>query len=612
MTSKSLHKGVSVRELLIVLVILISGIIYVFSIWKDTKRQNIEHALQIASSVEAGLPREEFQFIGARPEDLKNHSYQQLKSILQKVIQVNPDARFAYLYIQRNDKLYFVVDSEPEGSPDYSPPGQEFTEAAPVDSKPFTEGKALITDPITDRWGTWVSVEVPVKDEATGKVIAALGMDYSAKVWKERILFEVSESSLMVIVILILTIVSRRSSRKNLLLKDEISHRQKAQKALKENESTLSTLISNLPGMVYRCALDEDYTMEFMSDACFRITGYEPDDFIRHKTISYNDLILPEYRQSIWEAWQAIKNERSVFESEYPIHTASGEIKWVWERGCCIYDSTGELLFLEGYIEDITEMKKNETELIRAKEKAEESDRLKSAFLANISHEIRTPMNGILGFAKLLKEPDLSLDDQQEFVEIIEVNLYRVLSLISDLIDISKIEAGDSSLRIRNTNINKMLHDLHLYFLPQGNKKNIQVDYHCDLSDEESNLETDGAKLNQVLTHLINNALKFTHQGFISFGYKQNSSGLEFYVSDTGAGIAPEMKDLIFERFMQADQGYTRKHEGVGLGLTISKAYIEQLGGSIQFESETGKGTTFFFELPYQTFLPDNQEKEIS
>jgi PAS domain S-box-containing protein len=457
MTSKSLLKGVSLRELLIVLTILISGSLYVLFIWNDTNLQNREHVIQIASSVEASLPREELLLLEPRPEDLRNHSYQHLKSTLQKVIQVNPDAQFAYLYIQRKGKLYFVVDSEPETSPDYSPPGQEFAEADPIDSKPFTDGQALVTAPVTDRWGTWVSVEVPVKDAETGKVIAVFGMDYNARAWKNRLLFEVSESSLMVLVILILAFVLRRSKLKNLLLGKEISQREKAEKDLKEKEITLSHLISNLPGMVYRCALDKNYTMEFMSDACLRMTGYRPDDFVGNKTISYNELILPEYRELIWETWQQTRADQSVFEAEYGIRTRSGEIKWVWERGGCILNESGELQFLEGYIEDITEKKNNEIELISAKEKAEESDRLKSAFLANISHEIRTPMNGILGFAGLLKEPGLSFETQLEFVEIIEVNISRMLNLISDLIDLSRIEAGDTTLKIEKININNML-----------------------------------------------------------------------------------------------------------------------------------------------------------
>lgn len=599
MTFKDIGGGVSARERIILLVFLFIGALYVFFIWTDTKKHNMNEVLQVAKSVETILPKEELKNLEQDPEALKDNSYPVLKNALQKVIKVNPKARFAYLYVERNGKLYFLVDSEPESSPDYSPAGQEFTEADPVDLKPITEGIALVTQPVTDRWGTWVSVEVPIRDQS-GKVIAALGMDYNAGEWKRRLLFEVSESSLMVIIVLILAFVARRSYYRNILLKKEILQREIAEKNLKENEQTLSNLVSHLPGMVYRCMLDEQYTMYYMSEACIEITGYSPEDFTSNKTITFNELIFTEYRQGIWEKWQKAMANRSIFEAEYPICTASGETKWVWERGRCVFDEQGNFQFLEGYLEDISDKKRNETELILAKEKAEESERLKSAFLANISHEIRTPMNGILGFAELLKEPDLSPENLQEFIATIEINLYRMLNIINDLIDISKIEAGEMGLKIKPTNINSMLRDLHLNYIPRLNNNKIKVNYHCDLPDEESSIDTDHLKLDQILTNLIKNAFKFTSEGSVSFGYRKIGSGLEFYVSDTGMGIQPDVKEIIFERFMQAEIGSTRRFEGVGLGLTISKAYVEQLGGSIRVESEVGKGSTFLFILPYK------------
>lgn len=604
MIFKGVFKKISFREFVILLLILLLGALYVFYIWIDTKNQNIRHVLQVGESIVASIPTDELKYLDQKPEDLKDDQFQQLKTTLQKVISVNKDAKFVYLYIQRGEKLYFVVDSEPINSPDYSPAGQEFTEAAPIDKMPFTEAKPLVTQPVTDRWGTWVSVEVPIIDETSGRVIAALGMDYNASSWKSHLLFEVTESSLLVLIILILALVFRRSYHKNFLLKKEISQRIKAEKDLKENELTLSNLVSNLPGMVYRCALDENYTMQFMSEACIKITGYSPDDFIGKKMISFNELIFPEYRLPIWEKWQHVMADKSVFESEYPIKTAAGDTKWVWERGRCIFDENDQVQFLEGYIEDITEKKKKDTELIRAKEKAEESERLKSVFLANISHEIRTPMNGILGFAELLKEPDLSPENQQEFISTIEINLYRMLNIISDLIEISKIEAGEMVLRYSTININCELQRLYDGFKTNLNGKNIQLKLSCELPDEKSNMETDSLKFNQILSNLIKNALKFTEEGTISFGYKKNDNVFEFFVSDTGPGIQPDVKELIFERFMQADQGSTRKYEGIGLGLTISKAYVEQLGGTIKVESEPGKGSTFKFELPLGAKTP--------
>ena len=844
MRVKKTTNWLSVQELIIYLLFSFLGLLFVLFIWQMAENQERDYILQIARSIEASLPKEELKQLGPQPEGLKKNNFQHLKNTLQNVIRVTANAKFAYLYIERNEKLYFIADSEPENSPNYSPTGQEFTEADPIDKKPLLNGIAQVTKPVKDRWGTWVSAEVPVKDAQTGQTIAVFGMDYNASSWRNKIWFEVSQSILMVLVILVLLILSRHSIRKNSLLKKEIDQRKTAEKELKESESyfrllfelnpqpmfvydldtmkilavnnssisvykysmeeflsmtildlkapkeftrlwknliddpnsfqrteiwnhktkdgqiiqvevhshnldfrlrnsrlvlliditekikvekilrenelTLSNLIGSLPGLIYRCAMDENYTMEFMSEACLSITGYSSEDFLVNN-ISFNDMILPEYRTPIWEKWEKTFKVKSVFEEEYPIRTASGEIKWVWERGKGIFDENDELRHLEGYIEDITsrkqaekelrklsqaieqnpvsvvitdskgtieytnpkftemtgfeaaeakgqnprilksgkmepefysnlwnvitsgkiwsgeiinkkksgklywanksispivdeqgkithfvaiaedisEKKKNEEELIKAKEKAEESDRLKSAFLANISHEIRTPMNGILGFAELLKEPDLSNENQKEFLNVIEKSGQRMLNIINDLIDISKIEAGETTLRIRKANINKMLHELQLFFMPEGNQKNIGIDFHCDLPDSESFIETDGTKLNQVLTNLIKNALKFTEKGSIKFGYYMKESKLEFFVSDTGPGISPDQKDLIFERFRQSSLNLTRKYEGAGLGLAISKAYVELLGGSIWIESELGKGSSFFFTLPH-------------
>ena len=969
MTNSNFIKGLSIKEILIVLVILISGIVYVLIMYGNTLHNEKMYVIQIARSIEVSLPKGEIQSLPENPDDLRTKDFSQLKKALQQIIQVNKNARFAYLYLQRSNKLYFIVDSEPESSPDYSPAGQEFTEAEPIDSKPFQDGKALITNPVTDRWGTWVSAEVAIFGDTTGNVIAVFGMDYDAKSWRNKILLEVSQSCLLVIIILILAFAGMFRRKRNEQLKREISLREIAEKGLKESESEyrllfelnpqsmlvydmeskmilavnqatidkygysqeeflqmsildlksseefvrlwmnliedkhslkrleiwnhklkdnstiqvevhshnfdfrhkdarlvlliditealktkvqirtnerhMTNLINNLPGIIYRSAIEVDYTMNFISDGCTRITGYTPEEFVTGK-IAYIDMILPEYRDLIWEKWQEVIKGKLVFEEQYPIKTHSGEVKWIWERGGGVFDENGELEFLEGYLEDITinklaeeklrqseanlartigespfgirilsgdgttlyanpallrifgfdslndfnqipvaswytpecyleymareasrkngedveldyevriisknfgirhllvhrqemlwngkinnqliyqditdrkiaenqliklssaieqnpvsvvitnykglieyvnpkftemtgykfeevlgknprilksgkmdpniytdlwntiisgkiwqgelinrnksgefywafksispifddknqitnfvaiaeditEKKKNESELIKAKEKAEESDRLKSAFLANISHEIRTPMNGIMGFAELLKEPDLSPENQHEFIGVIEQSGRRMLNIINDLIDISKIEAGETILRIRETNVNKMLRELHVFFLPEVNQKNIYLDYHCDLSDDESIIETDITKLNQILTNLIKNAVKFTDKGSIKFGYLHRDKMLEFYVVDTGPGIPKEQKDLIFERFRQGTQSLNKIHEGAGLGLAISKAYIELLGGSIWIESEFGKGSTFSFDTP--------------
>jgi len=240
-------------------------------------------------------------------------------------------------------------------------------------------------------------------------------------------------------------------------------------------------------------------------------------------------------------------------------------------------------------------------ELQKAKERAEESDRLKSAFLANMSHEIRTPMNGILGFSELLKNPELSGDEQQEYLNIIEKSGERMLNIINDIVDISKIESGLMKLDIRKSNINEQIDYVYAFFKPELEAKGIEFSYSNSLPVNESIIYTDKEKVHAVLINLVKNAVKYTDRGKIEFGYLKNGDFLEFYVKDTGIGIAKNRQEAIFERFIQAEIIDKMARQGAGLGLSISKAYIEMLGGRIWLESNLGIGSTFHFTLPYNT-----------
>ena len=258
----------------------------------------------------------------------------------------------------------------------------------------------------------------------------------------------------------------------------------------------------------------------------------------------------------------------------------------------------------EELINSLKKIKRINAELLKAKEEAVESDRLKTAFLANMSHEIRTPMNGIIGFADLLREPQLTGSQQRKYVDVIQQGGYRMLNIINDLIDIAKIEADLVEIRMVDININRLLENLYIFFKPEAEKKQLNFSCRKGLPDSESLIRTDPVKLNQILSNLIKNALKFTHEGLIEFGYriaetKDALSQLQFYVKDTGTGIDHALKEKIFERFRQGDISDTTGHEGAGLGLSISKAFVEMLEGKIWLESQLNKGSTFFFTLPY-------------
>jgi PAS domain S-box-containing protein len=262
------------------------------------------------------------------------------------------------------------------------------------------------------------------------------------------------------------------------------------------------------------------------------------------------------------------------------------------------FDYGGERV-LQATVRDITERKYTELELIKAKEKAEESDRLKSAFLTNMSHEIRTPMNGILGFTELLKEPHLTVEEQQDFIQTIQISGARMLNTINSIVDISKIESGLIGVDIKETNLNEKIEFIYKFFKQEVGKKGLQFFFKYGLTAEEANINTDNEKVYGILTNLVRNAIKFTYEGSIEFGYEKKGKYLEFFVKDTGVGIPQNQHELIFERFRQGSENHNRGYEGSGLGLSISKSYVEMLGGRIWVESEEGKGSTFYFTIPY-------------
>ena len=242
-------------------------------------------------------------------------------------------------------------------------------------------------------------------------------------------------------------------------------------------------------------------------------------------------------------------------------------------------------------------------ELSLAKEKAEESDRLKSAFLANMSHEIRTPMNGILGFAGLLKEPNLTGKEQQKYIQIIEKGGARMLNIINDIISISKIESGQMDVTISDSNINEQIEYIYTFFKPEVEAKGMQLSFKNMLPVKEATIKTDREKLFAILTNLVKNAIKYSEKGSIEIGYDKKGEHLEFYVKDSGIGIESNRKEAIFERFIQADIEDKMARQGAGLGLSISKAYVELLGGKLWVESEKGIGSIFYFTIPYTTEL---------
>ena len=307
------------------------------------------------------------------------------------------------------------------------------------------------------------------------------------------------------------------------------------------------------------------------------------------------------------ELWSRVLSG-NIWHGEICNKRKDGQLYWESVAISPILDKIGGISSFVAVSEDISEKKRMIDDLLKAKEKAEESDRLKTAFLANMSHEIRTPMNGILGFTELLKEPKLSGKDQFEYIRIIEKSGARMLNIINDLISISKVESGQMDVSIAETNIHLQMEYILSFFKLEAEQKGITLSYKNSIPETDWIIKTDKEKVYAILTNLVKNALKFTHDGSIEIGCDLKKiipsfdgkplAEIKFFVKDTGVGIPKKQKHFIFERFRQGSEALNRRYEGAGLGLSISRAYVEILGGKIWVESKEGKGSTFHFTIP--------------
>ncbi len=377
---------------------------------------------------------------------------------------------------------------------------------------------------------------------------------------------------------------------------------------IQDERNLLRTLIDNLPDPVSIKDFEGRYIIN--NRAHMRMIGVDCQEEVLGKT-AFD--FFPENDAKAYD-----EDDRKVMISGGKIldivenvqHSETGKSYWHLTSKIPFPDSTGKSSRILTISHDITELKKAEEELILARDKAEESDRLKTSFLHNISHEIRTPLNAIVGFSTLLGEPVHSDETRQSFIEVIKNSSDNLLAVVNDIIEVSNIEAGILKYKMSEINLNAVLENLYKQFRTKADQKGIKFRYETTLSDPNAYIQTDSTKLIEILLNLISNAFKFTSQGFIEFGYKLKNNYLEFYVSDSGVGIPEDQQNKIFERFYQVDNTITSLYEGTGLGLSISKGFIEFLGGEIRLTSEKGKGTDFYFTLPYVPFKPSDLNLE--
>ena len=456
---------------------------YIFYDWQSYTRHVQTTSIDLVKSAEAFLPEDYVSELKGNSNDIGKPAYEKIKTSLSVFKDSNTGIDFAYLMKESNGKLFFLVDSEAPDSEGYSPPGQEYSEATKTDKQPFVDGKSIVTEPLTDRWGTWVSILVPVVDRQTGAIIAVFGVDYAADTWNAEIAYQVLRDVVICLLLLLFLFSIYIIYTKNITLKNisinlqasenlfrtvftqapigisvvedysktiminpgfeeilgrtldelnvfgwknvthpddypadlnyykkfmageldrysmekryirpdnssvwvnmlitrialnqdqrqhhlcivqDIQEYKLANAALVESERSKTMLLSNLPGMAYRCDYDKEWTMHFLSDGCLELTGFKPESLLNNHDLSYNDIIVEDYRDILWKEWENILTIRKPFRYEYEIITAAGERKWVLELGQGVFGTDGIIEALEGIVVDINEQKTKEAHI---------------------------------------------------------------------------------------------------------------------------------------------------------------------------------------------------------------------------------------------------------
>lgn len=417
-----------------------------------------------------------------------------------------------------------------------------------------------------------------------------------------------------------------------------ITEGRKIEKKLAQERILLRTLIDNLPHTIYVKDLEKRKTLANRAD--LKLIGKSETEVIG-KT---DQEIFPPSEAELFDADDDIvlTTDKAVLDREELILNPEGQGVWLLTSKVPLHDNEGKLTGLIGIGHDITSRKQAENELkeseIKLKkqneeyvrlnqkysilneeltkslkhihkinyelqiavDKAEESDKLKLAFLSNMSHEIRTPMNAIIGFSDFITKSDTTIEKRKIFGQIITSSCDQLLNIINDILDISKIEAGQVSIFKEIFSLDNVLDELHIIFDIQAKKKGLNLIYNKPNKNGFLQLNTDKNRLRQVLSNLLSNAVKFTETGEIEYGYEKKKDHIELFVRDTGIGVSTENYSLIFKRFHQVDSSCTRKYGGNGLGLSISKALVEKMGGTISVKSKEGQGTVFIINLPVE------------
>ena len=393
---------------------------------------------------------------------------------------------------------------------------------------------------------------------------------------------------------------------------EDITERIEAEKKLKESEAIKNTMVSNIGDVIV--IIDQNGINQYKSPNITKLFGWQPDELVGKSTfdnVHPDDLIST---QKFVDAIAMIPGTKGAVEIRYKCK--DGSYVWIEITMINLFGDPN-INGLLGNYHDITERRQVEQELILSKEKAETSDRLKTAFINNISHEIRTPLNGILGFAQLIIQPDTSLEEKQTYLNILNHSSDRLMNTVTSYIDIALIASGNMEVHFEQVELSAIMHKVYEHFQKQGLAKNLELKMNLPENENQFILNTDKELVRKIISHIFDNAIKFTNTGSIELGYVLKNEGenpeIEIFIKDTGQGISKDANKLVFRNFRQENIDNTRGHEGSGLGLSIAKGLTEILSGEMRLESELNKGTTVFVKFPVETtMLSDQKEMNLT
>lgn len=387
-----------------------------------------------------------------------------------------------------------------------------------------------------------------------------------------------------------------------ILIIEDISERVQVEQSLVEEHQRLQIIADNTYAWEYWKGTDGHF--KWVSPSCEKLTGFPPEYFTGESPIKIRDLIHPEDL----DRWVAHHDEVDIFSSDrreidFRIVNPDGETLWVSHICKPVFDDQGKYLGRRGCNHNITERKKVELDLIEAKQAAEAASVIKTEFISNMSHEIRTPFNGILGMLQLLQLSELN-SQQREYCDLAEQSAFRMTALLSNLLDISSIESGKLRLESRNFALKEVVGQLLDMYLPVSKQTGVEVVMNYDSTIPEW-VVGDFVRLQQVLTNVIGNAFKFTSSGTVTVDVCRSAPAeagvrILFVVTDTGCGIPDDIVGNLFEPFVQASRGYSRSHQGAGLGLSICKRIVAMMGGNMSVSSVDGAGTEMYCSIPFK------------